>query len=147
MIYETLEELPLYNWFKVQERGDLSFLLKNDKSFVERETLIDTWQKLNFEFIELFGISEDYRKIMEAKRMIDLHRYEMVINGDASFETMIDIEQAKIEAINNKHKEKANIKEVKAFVEMKYHFPIDEKTTSTRDFYTRLKLLQNGKNN
>ena len=121
------------------------YLCKDSKSVVDSSHLSLIWDKLQFEFIETFGVSESFQKIMECKRMIEIYKAEMLIDGDKSLQTFIDIEVSKIEKITSRYESSAKSNEIKAYLESKLHFRIDEKAVTVKEFYSWLKVTTNGK--
>ena len=87
--YDDIYEMPIYNWFKVINTGNLSFM-KKDSTFKvsskvdENKDLkaIDLWHDLNNQFMSEFGQSESALDLMEKK--IDLGKLmaEYLITGN-----------------------------------------------------------------
>lgn len=106
-----------------------------------RGRLVKAWELIYDEYIDTFGISDDFREYLDTKRKIAIHQADLIITGDRSLETFIEIEQVKLESLFNR-KTKQNINEVKVYVEKYMGFRLDEKTVSVKEYYTYLYALQ-----
>ena len=53
--YDSIDTMPIFNWDKCQ-RGDLTFTRIDDKD-VSEHLDAKAWQLLNYEYMEIFGIS------------------------------------------------------------------------------------------
>lgn len=77
--YKSIDTMPIFNWFKVQETNDLTYFLhekrdctKKELSILEKALTITT-----NEYIDTFGVSDKYKKILQLK--IDIHRKEIAL--------------------------------------------------------------------
>jgi hypothetical protein len=78
--YNSIEEMPLYNWEKCQN-GDLSFCRVNND---ETSDALDhkAWEILNYEYMEVFGISRHHRKYLELQKRKTLLELELIETGN-----------------------------------------------------------------
>ena len=53
--YETLDELPLYNWIECQ-RGEIKFVRKGDSGTSEQDEMV--WMDIYDEYIKQFGLGK-----------------------------------------------------------------------------------------
>lgn len=86
MLYKSIETLPLWNWQKIHETNDLSYLGKS-------RNIIDVWLKISDEFVDEFGISDAYRAILELQKDIAILNIDMILDDDPSLQTFIDIKE------------------------------------------------------
>ncbi len=145
-VYQDIDEMPIFNWFKISETNDLSWLLLDRKDFkkADPKLLEKTFEELRDQWLDTFGIPEKMREVWVLKRDIFVLECDLHLTGDRSLITFIEIKKSELqEALKA---EQADIQltntEVKAYVEKFMHIKIDAKTTSMRDYYTYVKLLK-----
>lgn len=146
--YSSLDEMPIYNWRMINETNNLEFLLKKKKKLSEREILIleDVFATLYDSFLDTFGISDTYRRMLELKRDIAVLQARMVIENDRSLRTDIRIADYELKELNKKGSEsKQTFIEVKAYIEKFMGFRINQYETSVTEYYSYLDIMK--KNN
>lgn len=145
--YTDIEEMPIYNWFKVHSTGDLAHLLvkKRKTTNAEQPKLEEKWKLLYDQYIALFGFSKDYLELLEKRSEIALLMIEKAETGDRNINTFINFEKQKLELMEKKSSGGSNFYEIKTFVEKKMGFQIDIRRMSVVEFYTTLNSVNNGK--
>lgn len=144
--YKSIDEMPVYNWFKINESNNVKWLLKQDRELTEMEVneLLDQWQTVFFEWIDTFGIPDKMRQVLELKRDIWVLEKEMYLEKDPSKQTFIDIKKYELEQLlkaeEKEHHETANV--IKAHIEKFMGFRVPEKETSVKEFYSYLELVK-----
>lgn len=94
--YQSIDELPLHNWIKCTE-GKLENVRKTNKGNEELDT--QAWEKIYDSYIQEFGLSEMYKKMLEAMRKKALIELDYVLTGDRFKLTEIEIEQSKLNSM------------------------------------------------
>ena len=97
--YQDLEELPIYNWWKIHEKKDLKYLIKDGKKLTHHAAVI--FDSLYSEFISIFGVSDNYKRYLEKLIEIEVAQIDRVINKDESLQTFIEIMEIELEEIKN----------------------------------------------
>lgn len=147
--FQTIDELPVFNWWQIHKTGDLSYLLESRRKISNREAnkLILTWKKIYDDFLEKFGFSEEFLSILRKKINIAVMRAEMAENKDRSMLTLIEIEELELEQMTKPGEQKeVDFFDIKAIVEARMGFKLDIKTCTVAEFYTYMKLVRkNGK--
>ncbi len=140
-LYCSIDELPIYNWWKVNQTKDYSYLLK-DKSIVCDEIILkNTWELLYREFLSTFGISESFKDYLELIRDIEILKLEKAIEQEEYLQTFIDIKEAELsEIVDQKNEDKFD--KVRAYISKFMAFRIDEKVVTVKEYYGYLKLLE-----
>lgn len=145
LFFQNIDELPIYNWNKVHETGDLRFiLLKNtSKPFTKKQLLTATqkWTVIYEEYIAKFGFSEHFIDMLEIEKEIALLIIEKNETGDMSFQTGINLLNAKIER-KIEEMPKGDFFLLKAQMEKQLGFRINTRECSVMEFYSYLKSLQ-----
>jgi hypothetical protein len=78
--YDSIENMPLYNWEKCQN-GDLTFCRVNND---ETSEALDgkAWEILNYEYMEIFGVSRHHRKYLELQKRKTMLELELIETGN-----------------------------------------------------------------
>lgn len=140
--YLSIEDLPIYNWFKIHETNDRSYLIKEgNKRWATDKALNDAWGRVFSEFIDTFGISDSFREILSLKRDIMQHRLRLEYSGDGTNKTFIKIKELHLSELLQEEGGEKKVNEVKVYIEKFVGFRIDEKTTSVKEYYTYLKVF------
>lgn len=145
--YEDVEELPIYNWFKVHSTGDYSWILIkkrtcNDKELTE---LSVKWRALYDQYITFFGFNDNFLSILEKRREIALLMIEKAETDNGTIETIIEIRELELQKKIQQSSGGENFYEIKSYVEKQKGFQIDIRKMSVVEFYTDLNLINNGK--
>jgi hypothetical protein len=137
-----LNELPQFNWFMFQDTGDLSYVLKNKSDYKNsmESFAITVWQELSDEYINNFGFSEEYIKILDKKKEIAQLQLDYVANDDPTRLTFIEVAEEELKKMNESESE--NMYDVVAFVSKKTGILIDIKRISVMEFKAFCKLAQ-----
>lgn len=150
-LYDSIEDMLIFNWWKIHETKDVSYLFKKEvdaKKYKKNITIEDNkflsirWQRLYNQYIQRYGFSEDFLEIIEKERQIALMKIEMFENEEYTMETAIEIEEYNLnKKKESKSKVKSDFYKNKAVIEKNIGFRIDVKTCSVVEFisYTQLK--------
>lgn len=141
--YKSIDEMPVYNWFKIQETNDITFALIKKKSITKREfrVLEQALQTITNQYIDTFGISEHYKHILRLQGELKCLEIDLICTNERKYNTFINIKKAELK----KALETANKGEttsVKVHAEKYMGRKIDMRTTSVREFYEILKEMQ-----
>lgn len=144
-VFRDIDEMPIYNWNKIHETGNLEYLLKDgckaDK--YEKMALLRRWKKMYEQFVSRFGFSDEFLSILELEKNIALLKIEKAERGDENIQTFIEIDEIKLQ---KKKAELSNVKsdffDIKAGVESSLGFHIDPKKCTVVEFYSYIKALK-----
>jgi hypothetical protein len=141
--FKDIDDLPVWNWFKINETDDLTFLLVEQRttSAKEKDYLRRVFEKIYENFINTFGINEMLKRVLELRRDIAVLKLEMAIHNDGSRQTFIDIKEQEFKGILLEAEKEKNTT-IKAYLDKYMGFRIDEKTVSVKDYYGYLALLK-----
>jgi hypothetical protein len=142
--YSSIDDLPIFNWNKVHETGELKYLLHDPGKKLktaELNQLPKIWESIYDEFIQKVGLSESYLEILESERKIALLQIEMAETGDNNIQTFIEIDQVRLERKQNEMPE-GDFYQLKSFLEKKQGHPIDIRKCSVIEFYSYIKTLE-----
>ena len=139
--YTTIEDMPVYNWVKINEKNDLSFMLIGSTKKIDNKKLREGFEVLKDEYIDTFGISESYKKILEAKIEIAKLQIDMSLNNDNFLQNFIDMRLSDIEQQLVKTENSSHLK-TKMNLEKYLGFRINEKEISVKEYYSYLNEMQ-----
>lgn len=141
--YKSLDEMPIANWFKIQQTNDLKYMLVKTRKVSTKEVseLENGLKKLSNEYIDTFGISDEYRQILELSRDIEVLKIDFILTQDRSLLTMIEIKKDQLKAIS-KSNNKSDLNKLKMHVNKFMGYSVDMNKTSVKEFYTYLEGLK-----
>lgn len=143
-LYEDLDELPILNWFKVHETGDLSWLMKNRKSKSQSEKLKTHWKELYDMYITAFGFSDHFLKVLKKEAEIALLMIKKAETGNETLQTFIEIKQHQLK-LSQQASSKADFYQIKGVMDKFFGFGSNSKKMSVMEFYSNIKLMENAK--
>ncbi len=135
--YNHIDELPVYNWWRIHQTNDYSFLLLKPGSYGSQYLMSVLWKKLYDQYFEKFGLGENFIATLEKKKEIALLKCERWITSDKSLETFIKVAEVELEEMQSLNA--GDFLETKAYIEKVLNFQINMKQTSVSEFYTYLK--------
>ena len=141
--YNSIEELPIWNWFKVFETSELKHIIK--KGEVDESILKEKWQELFSEYVDIFGLDDNLVSHIKHEKKVVLLQLEYAIKKKASDLFKIELEMLKAKE-KQSDKVQSDFMQVIAQVENALTRNIDEKKISVRKFYTYLKQLEKNGN-
>ncbi|MBU3681639.1 MAG: hypothetical protein FGM16_06845 [Flavobacterium sp.] len=101
------------------------------------------WSVVYDGYIERFGLSEDYTKLIEKKKEIAALKVERMVTGQKSLNTFIKIAELELEALQKgDRKDEIDFYESKAQVEKQLGFVLDPKKITVAEFYSYIKVIK-----
>ena len=145
--YNSIDNLPIWNFYQVKESGDLSFMYVDEARHgdpmtkKEAKELFDAWKAIDDRFLYEHGLTEQYvNRLIIEKKIIQLE-LEVLINNDSITRSRLKAEKAKIEGIKEQEG-KANLTEVIVNVEKFMNFSIEEKKVCVAKFFGYIELMK-----
>lgn len=141
--FKSIDEMPIYNWFKLQETNELTHLLKVKKLCSKREVLIlqNALQSITNEYIDFFGINDQYKKILELKRNIRIKEIQLITTGERINKTFIKVLKSELNLLIQSA-QKSDTGNVSVHVNKYMGYRIDLKSTSVKEFYSILNHIK-----
>lgn len=142
--YCNVSELPIFNWWRIQETRQLIHLFKKHYKLTKLRAagLQDIWAEITDDFVDKFGFNNNSYEIILAEKSLMIHRLKFVL-GDKSELTFIDIETIKLKSLREKFKsEENNFYETKARIESIVKHAINPRETSVREYYSTVEMIQ-----
>ena len=137
-VYDSIEVMPIWNWIKVLETGDLKYVYKTKEGRLTKK-LADHWLNLQQEYIDEFGFDDRYEQQIRLMKKLNSLNIEFVLTKDRMLLNEIKMIEADIISLNQ---QKAfNFYEVVDHVEKYKGFQIDPHKTSVLKWYYSLKNM------
>ena len=135
--FNSIDNLPIWNWWKIAESGNLIYLQKlEDYDGKEDYTMkaFELWNKLQDEYLDEFGITDEFRQMLTLKKKWIKAKTDYLVTGERFKLTEIDIIEAQISETMTT---KVNVKKEDSIImlEQKLSFPLDEKKLSVKKYY------------
>lgn len=138
--YLSIEELPIWNWWKLHEKNEFEQVLKRSKDKLDKR-VVDVVKELQNEFIETFGIDENYANYLRKQIQIELLKIKILKTGDRIYENDVDILQIELEELTSKEQDKG-MNTATISVEKWMGFKLDIKKISTFEYYSYIKAIE-----
>jgi hypothetical protein len=145
-VFKRLEDLPAWNFDKIQKTQELRYLLhlndyhETEMSFDEKESrkLIETWIELYFEYLDKFGITEKYKNRIELERDAVILEAELALGGDPIKKTWLNIKNRELKELKEETENSKSVTfEEEIIVLMKWSgVPIDSRKINSLRFFT-----------
>ena len=127
--------MPLYNWIKCTG-GELTYLRKNH----EGNDLLDSemWEIVYDSYIKEYGLSDQYKKMLEAMKQKALCEADFVITGNRFKLTEAEIAASKLETIVNNSGNGMTIEESLVHLSKWMGQWLNPKNITTKDYFNLL---------
>lgn len=150
VMYADIWTMPIYNWFKLLDTGNLGFINESstlkapDEVEVDRsDDLIEMRHKLNNQFFKEFGQSQSTTTILEKKVELVRLKANFLHTGNKMNKTFIEIKEMEIEALSPEGDDFDYNKEV-GLISRVTPFPLNTRKISVHEYHTIKKSLSNG---
>jgi len=134
-VWGSIEEMPIYNWVKILETGDLKWLYINKGRVSEKSN--DHWLTLQQEYIDEFGLDENYKQQLRLMEKLKNLNLDFVLTRDRSL--LNSIKMAEIDLDADSDKQAISFYQILDHVEKYKGYAIDPKKTSVMKWYYSLK--------
>lgn len=145
--WESLEEMPVWNWQKVLETSDHHYLLREPEGGKDADILADLeklWRKLQDAFIDRFGLSKRYVSIERKRLGVERLQLKYMSSGDKSLLPVIEVRKRELEAMirEQKQEKKQPFEEQVVLLETHLGFFIDTRKVSVSRYYTYIQVYE-----
>mgnify|MGYP001591948919 CR=1 FL=1 len=141
--YTGIDDLPVWNWYQVNEKGDFSFLARTNKAFqkASRGVIENLWMRIYDEFLAKFGWGEVFNQILRKRIEVAKLKIEMAVTGDKTLLTLIKILMIEIDELMMPLGKPIDFYVIKTALEKHNGFRIDPRKTTVIEFYTYVKEM------
>ena len=131
--------MPLHNWIKCTD-GDLRFVRKVvDLESEQTAQDVEQWQRVYDQYIEKYGLSELYQKLLETMRKKALIELDFVETRDRFKITEISILEEKLKNMVNNNGKGMSIDQSLVHLSKWLGYRVDIFKTTVAEYFTLLK--------
>ena len=143
--YQDIEDFPLYNWRKIQEKSLIKFVRRdiNEGTTTKDRT---NWEKIQDSFLAEFGLSKEYERILEIQCDIAMLECDLVIDNDPFLQNKIRQLNRELEEIRDRGVE-SDMDECIHYIETWRRIEVNELTMSVRKFFKLLRTYKKENDN
>ena len=139
----------MYNWEKATQNKELKYLCKGFYTFSEH-ILTYHLDKLNAEFRDTFGISDNYRRYLLLLIELETLKIDHFVSQNRSILTFIKLKEIEIEQLQTEMKVQGKAKtiDVNVYVSKFMQTYINKRKVSVVEYYNMIKAMEKeyGKN-
>src|ERR1035437_6069311 len=135
--YDSIEELPIWNWYEIFRTNSLFYLLRIKKAVPKEQITIlhKIYEEFYDAYLAEFGLNEKAQAIRELRQRYILNM-AAVLQGDSGAKTFVDIDKLELDELLSETKEKQSIWMLKSQMEIALKINIDVKKCSVIEFYS-----------
>lgn len=145
--YQSIDELCIFYWNRIQETGNLSYLIRSESVHIEKRKvgklreagLKKLWRKLLDEYILRFGFSDNFLEICRLQKEILNLKIQRGTKDDKTVNIFIKIAEEKLISLQQIDKG-SNFYELKGALD-RAGFDIRPMETSVAEFFTHVQTL------
>jgi len=131
--FNSIDELPIWNWRQVSETGDLTYLFKGKEGKVKPE-MYGLWLDLQQEYFDTYGISKGLQEVLKLQKQWILLRCDYLVNEDRFKKMQSDMIQIDMDDAKDGEGQMTT-KDTIIFLEEKLGRELDTKKISVRKYY------------
>lgn len=134
--------MPLFNWIKCNE-GKIEFTRISDEGNPEMDVV--TWENIYNDYLKEFGLSETYKRMLNAMKKKALLELDYVLTGDRFKLTEVEIEQTRLNSMLQNAGNGMTIEESLIYISKWLGTWLNAKNITVREYFNLLE--QYGKAN
>lgn len=140
--YTSIDELPIYNWFKCIDKKEYTYVVKLGNA--TDDECKEQFSKLYEEYIDTFGISQQLQGIIEKQNEILVLKIDKVLTEDRTLQFFIDMKELELKDLMEV--KQTGINKNKVLIEKYLGFRLNEKEVTVKEYYEYLEALkENGR--
>jgi hypothetical protein len=145
-VHTSIDTLPILNWRKIHATRDYTWLYLTKVERVGKYTnaaLKRQWERVYDGYIERFGLSAHYLKMIDKFKEIAQLKVERMQTGDRKLNTFIKIAELELAEIEKGDGlPEVDFYESKSHVEQQIGFALDQTKTTVAEYYSHIKVLK-----
>jgi hypothetical protein len=137
LYFNSIDDMPLYNWRKCQEKGEYIYTRKNELEGTE-EGDAKAWLNLYDGFLVEFGVNESYKEVLGIRQKIAILQCDIICGAAAQLNNQIMLLELRLEEILGR-KVDSDMDSIIIHLERWRGIEVNEHKTSVRKFYKLLR--------
>jgi hypothetical protein len=142
--FNSIDELPIWNWWKIAETGNLIYLHRENDYTKEDYSLVSLWNELQNEYLDVFGITEEFRQMLHLKKKWINAKADYLVTGERFKLTELDIIESDMENVMES-KVVVNKDDTIITLERKLGRELDPKKISVKKYYNYINHFSKNK--
>lgn len=142
--WDSIDELPLYNWIKCVEEHDYRYVCK-DINDVKGVNVADAWNKIFDDYINRYGLSKLYLRLLKVMKEKAILECDYVLTKDKFKLTLIEIEEINLSKMMSNKGENKSINSVLVYLSKWLGYRVNTKEVTTLEYFEMIDLY--GKEN
>jgi hypothetical protein len=143
--FNSIEELPIWNWWKVSETGNLSYL-RRDENYNKNCYPFEEWVFIQNEYLEMFGRTSQHQSFIRLKKKWIDKKADYLISGDRFNLTELDIIESDLSEVTNTNGNTRK-EDTVIFLEQKLGREINTRKISVKKYYDYIDYFSKNNNN
>lgn len=132
--YRLIEEIPLFNWVKINE-GKMIYILKDINSKYTESEIEEAWNDLFDDYLIKRGLGKSYKKLLEVLKKKMILECEYIISGDEFKLTQIEVEKQNLELLTRKEVNDMSVEKSLIVLSKWLGYRLDWKIISLNEYY------------
>ena len=148
--FTTIDDLPIKIWFDIHKEGNYSKLMRSEIPLTNKALiqLSNIWDNLYNEFIERFGLSDEFMADLRDEIKLANLQADYIITGDKYLSTLIKIEKEKKRLLDLEVTPPMELDIILAKVSKYYGFKLTSRDLTVTEYYAYINnILDDGKKN
>lgn len=134
----------MYVWDKIHKTNELKYLFKGKVNLENNDNLVSLWSSIYNEYLDEFGINDNYLEILKIKREIALKQAEYLLKSDRIMLTYIALEREKLKDLVKPSEKPSDYRKNIIDIEKIQGVKITPLEITALEYFTYLKNLKNG---
>ncbi len=142
-VYDSIEDIPIWNWVKINENKNLNYLYKDERNHKFRAfpiELHDVWLDLNQQLWDEFGVSQTYKRYFHLMKRRIVLRSDLIITGNTYLENEIWLIDQDIKRLFDT-KVKENFSKTFWRIRMYTKLNLDPKKISVKEYHDLIGVI------
>lgn len=142
--YNDIGDLPAWNFIQITTTGEMQYLCRDiahELKEKDKEELDKCWEKIEDQFMDEFGITDDFRKDMNQEKQYWIYKLEYAATGNSIAKSRAKAIEIQMEKTRGQTKENTNFNQLTITIEKHMGFSIDIKTIDTRKYFSYVRYV------
>lgn len=141
--YDSIDNLPMYNWKKIHDTGEHKWLFKAKVEIEGNEELAKSWANIYDEYLAEFGISKQFEEILNKKKQIAILKADYITKNDRVLLNFISVEENALESLYGTSEQGTSFRESLVHLEKMQGIKINTRKITVADYYNYLRSIKN----
>lgn len=142
--YNSIDELPIWNWNQIQTKSDFRYLLHDRKEELTDDhttQLQGIWHAMQDDFFQRFGMNRRYMDILRKRVEIQRMRNRIWLEGKLHLNNFVHLKEKELEKMLSDDKV-LSYDDTIVLLERSLRMQIDDKVMPTSRYYAHLGRLK-----